>query len=438
MPFKSKAQEHYLRINEPEIYRKWMDKYGSFKEAESFEAYPSFWGQKPTYETTEHNWEVESIDNNGEAVRLRCIDCGHQDYSYNKGGIHQEEDYGVNDPKMPIIVRGDRACGNGQDEACGECGGSKKCDYCHEYEEDLATCDLCDSKGVCHWCEGTGIDPYEKSGEYSHRWRAYPIPGLHDGDMQGIKLICKDCGVGSTFHTFAPYGCRGFPASCPCSNCNESYPTSEQMEELHYTPIASFAESFEAQKYDDLLEQQTISKYDDTENAIRTERLFNPRSKRSDREYLLVKYYYDGLDHTDECLYKAVVEGPIAWQYLNGLKSERPHSCKCSNEVCIKCKKPYDYWRSCDCTIYDDMELCSNCCPTGKCESYDYGAYRKERDAEKNKTREQDKKREKLERAIQAKEKMKSRLKIGGSITGVFTASIVGGFILRQYMGDDA
>ena len=261
MPFKSKAQEHYLRINEPEIYRKWMDKYGSFKEAESFEAYPSFFGQKPTYETTEHNWELVSIDDSGEAIRLRCIDCGHQDYSYNKGGIHQEEDYGVNDPKMPIIVRGDGACGNGQKADCDECGGDKKCDpdYC-DLADGETTCDLCDSKGVCHWCEGTGIDPYEKSGEYSHRWRAYSIPGLHDGDMQAIKLICEDCGVGSTFHTYAPYGCRGFPASCPCSNCNETYPTSEQMEELHYTPIASFAESFEAQKYDELLEQKTKSR----------------------------------------------------------------------------------------------------------------------------------------------------------------------------------
>lgn len=38
MPFKSKEQEHYLRMNEPKIYREWMDKYGPYKEAETFHA----------------------------------------------------------------------------------------------------------------------------------------------------------------------------------------------------------------------------------------------------------------------------------------------------------------------------------------------------------------------------------------------------------------
>ncbi len=38
MPFKSKEQERYLQINEPEIYRDWVEKYGRFKAAESFSA----------------------------------------------------------------------------------------------------------------------------------------------------------------------------------------------------------------------------------------------------------------------------------------------------------------------------------------------------------------------------------------------------------------
>ena len=38
MPFKSKEQERYLQINEPEIYRDWVEKYGHFKGAESFGA----------------------------------------------------------------------------------------------------------------------------------------------------------------------------------------------------------------------------------------------------------------------------------------------------------------------------------------------------------------------------------------------------------------
>ena len=36
MPFKSKAQETYLQINEPEIYKRWKKRYGLYKEAETF------------------------------------------------------------------------------------------------------------------------------------------------------------------------------------------------------------------------------------------------------------------------------------------------------------------------------------------------------------------------------------------------------------------
>ena len=38
MPFKSRKQERYLQINEPEIYQDWVEKYGHFKGAESFSA----------------------------------------------------------------------------------------------------------------------------------------------------------------------------------------------------------------------------------------------------------------------------------------------------------------------------------------------------------------------------------------------------------------
>ena len=36
MPFKSKKQETYLRINEPEIYQKWKRRYGLYQSAETF------------------------------------------------------------------------------------------------------------------------------------------------------------------------------------------------------------------------------------------------------------------------------------------------------------------------------------------------------------------------------------------------------------------
>jgi len=38
MPFKSRKQERYLQINEPEIYQDWVEEYGHFKGAESFGA----------------------------------------------------------------------------------------------------------------------------------------------------------------------------------------------------------------------------------------------------------------------------------------------------------------------------------------------------------------------------------------------------------------
>ena len=38
MPFKSRKQERYLQINEPEIYRDWVEQYGHFKGAEAFSA----------------------------------------------------------------------------------------------------------------------------------------------------------------------------------------------------------------------------------------------------------------------------------------------------------------------------------------------------------------------------------------------------------------
>ncbi len=53
MPFKSKKQEQYLRLNEPEVYRDWKNKYGSYKGAESFNA-EEWW--------EEDRDELESVD----------------------------------------------------------------------------------------------------------------------------------------------------------------------------------------------------------------------------------------------------------------------------------------------------------------------------------------------------------------------------------------
>jgi len=38
MPFQSKKQEDYLRINNPDLHEEWVESYGHFKEAEEFGA----------------------------------------------------------------------------------------------------------------------------------------------------------------------------------------------------------------------------------------------------------------------------------------------------------------------------------------------------------------------------------------------------------------
>ena len=43
MPFKSREQETYLRINEPEIHQRWVDNYGHYNESESFSAEKENW-----------------------------------------------------------------------------------------------------------------------------------------------------------------------------------------------------------------------------------------------------------------------------------------------------------------------------------------------------------------------------------------------------------
>lgn len=243
MPFKSKAQEHYLRMNKPKIYRKWMDKYGPFKEAESFEAYLEPYGSK---DATAHRWSVIHVDESGEAVRIRCESCGHEDYS--ACYLNQLKDLGVNNPKKPIKAYGNDACMNGRRERCDECKGTGVCDpeFCYA-EEGEEHCSLCKGTSVCFFCDGTGYGE-EIDGDKRHSWIAYSLSGVRDGDMRGVQLKCKDCGVGDNFWAFSPYECNRFPASCPCSSCNEVYDTSYQMRNLRYDIVKKLAEneSFEA------------------------------------------------------------------------------------------------------------------------------------------------------------------------------------------------
>ena len=65
MPFKSKKQERYLQINEPEIYQDWVEKYGRFKEAESFNA-----DKNPYYEVMVDSSTLNNLNGEFDGVRM--------------------------------------------------------------------------------------------------------------------------------------------------------------------------------------------------------------------------------------------------------------------------------------------------------------------------------------------------------------------------------
>ena len=182
-------------------------------------------------ETKAHDWELNGVGYDGETVSITCSECGHSDYA--QCHIHQSEDLGKNDPKKPIIVRGKDACMNGVQEDCGECEGTGTCDpdFCYA-EEGEPHCSLCKGTSICYYCEGTGLDPDVSEGDESHRWRLYAMPHLTHRDMQGVKIICEDCGVGDVFQAFVPSECLGFQGTCLCDFC-ESHRI-DQLEKIDY------------------------------------------------------------------------------------------------------------------------------------------------------------------------------------------------------------
>ena len=182
-------------------------------------------------ETQAHDWELNGVGYDGETVKITCRECGHSDYS--QCHIHQLEDLGKNDPKKPIIVRGKDACMNGVQEDCEECEGTGTCDpdFCYA-EEGEPHCSLCKGTSICYYCEGTGLDPDFSEGDESHRWRVYAMPHLNHRGMQGVKIICEDCGVGDVFQAFVPSECYGFQGTCLCDFC-ESHRI-DQLEKIDY------------------------------------------------------------------------------------------------------------------------------------------------------------------------------------------------------------
>ena len=78
MPFKSRKQERYLQINEPEIYRDWVEEYGHFKGAEAFSAEvppicPDCHGKLNSYGEPSYPMMEEDTES---STGWRCWMCG--------------------------------------------------------------------------------------------------------------------------------------------------------------------------------------------------------------------------------------------------------------------------------------------------------------------------------------------------------------------------
>jgi hypothetical protein len=70
MPFKSRKQERYLQINEPEIYRDWVEQYGHFKGAEAFSA------ECVLCTTPEGYWRGWPLcSSSGQSLCVSCCPC---------------------------------------------------------------------------------------------------------------------------------------------------------------------------------------------------------------------------------------------------------------------------------------------------------------------------------------------------------------------------
>lgn len=90
MPFKSKKQERYLQINEPEIYQDWVEKYGRFKEAESFNA-----DKNPYYEVMVDSSTLNNLNGEFDGVRMELNE--------NLEGVVLSLDYGEGGDEPSMI-----------------------------------------------------------------------------------------------------------------------------------------------------------------------------------------------------------------------------------------------------------------------------------------------------------------------------------------------
>ena len=140
MPFKSKKQEQYLRINEPEVYRDWKNKYGSYKGAESFGA------------ETQQYWKDRGYTCSICGVIKECVGCNNptcecelqQGYCDGCNSEMGAESFSADTPNWqvltPTVISCDGACSM-QMLYCKKCDEwfCEKCDDDHEAESHAET-----------------------------------------------------------------------------------------------------------------------------------------------------------------------------------------------------------------------------------------------------------------------------------------------------------
>ena len=164
MPFKSKKQETYLRINEPEIHKRWVDAYGHYA-AEGEDLCSDCW-ELWRIETT----KTQHCDECGEPLCGACGDIA------TAGCVW--ETIICNEPDcFDVHVEGCSSCLEyiEENEAESFAAEVRMCKTCGEHEES-GYCESCDScYGICE-CDDCDCYTCKGAESFSAESKVYQIP----------------------------------------------------------------------------------------------------------------------------------------------------------------------------------------------------------------------------------------------------------------------
>jgi len=225
MPFKSHAQKEYLRINEPEIYERWMRDYGDgyVLDAETFEdnlTDCSWCGAKPNFVVYDLPIGPRAFCSEKHFARfvgLEEKEPGYYGFDAQESGTNCESCGGF--LKDCIGYIDGKPCNQAGSEPrlCTKCGNGPRCSSCRKlyfhYEGSDPYCDVCDQligydpisnlnyghKGWCKWnagygqtagsCESCGSEPWGWSDELGYIFFEEGHP-LSDSDYDNLCLEC--------------------------------------------------------------------------------------------------------------------------------------------------------------------------------------------------------------------------------------------------------